>query len=262
MKLADNIASAATPVAPVAPATIASVLGALYYSDWDLWQYGSSYTLGTGVASVANLGSCPAAVIQVTGSRQPSLQLWGFTSNAELLRAARFDGSNDSLMATLAPVIPSGSRSYFWVAVAGVPSSQPSNRYIAALQDLTYANGSAAVSTVAVADKFSGSHNNSVGSDTQDTGVSIGVAKHLVEVAHTPGMVACIVVDGVPFNGVTERVPTADITRMVVGSCFYSGLPYGPSNVDVGQVVVATGLPSAAQILAVRSLLRTKWGTL
>lgn len=235
-------------------ATVATILGPLLHSNWDLAAGGSTFTTGSGLASVSNIGTSTTPLLQATGSRQPIRTSWG-----NGLWVARFDGSNDSLMAILSPSLPSGSRPYIWAVLAGNVASQPINRYLLTLQDATYANGLAVLDITA--DRFAGSRYNGT-SDNQNTTIPIGMTRHSVEIAEPPSALGSFVVDGAIFNGAGERVPTAALTHMVIASYFLGGSPFGFAHVDVGQVVIASAQPTAAQILAMRALLKTKWGTL
>jgi hypothetical protein len=235
--------------------TLASILGSLYHSDFDLLN--SSRTMSSGIASLSNLGPDGAPAIQATGSRQPTYSAAGFNG----LPCLTTDGG-DALAAVFNTPLPIGARSYVFLVAARSGAGnypltlQPASDSTGAVLEIYFNAATSKFSVWRIASL-------SVAEVVASAVPALDAARRVIEAGFTASGLASLVVSGTATNAVNAQAPVDAFTLVSIGAAQRPyPTPIGGATASIAQAIVCSGQPTPAQILAVRNFLKTKWGAL
>lgn len=237
------------PQRAVSPATI---LGSLYHSDFDAADPGIVLNAGN-VASIPNRGLDASPLVQAVAANQPAFSATSFAGGPGITG----DGVSDTLLCAFNVPIPAGARPYIWVVckannlavvngivacVFGTPGVAP---YIVTWTNRTDGNAGGGL------DMNSGG------------GAGTGVAPNdlltkLQEGAPRAGGVSAFVRNNVAFNVPAGTCTTLGTQLNRIRALAFSEPASQFATGTLRRIILASNMPSATQITAMRAYLRAQ----
>lgn len=249
---ADTAARECSTIYAPSSATPASILGALYYSDWDAADPSISILTGK-VASVPNRGLDGAAQAQATAGSRPAWSASSFNGGPGMTG----NGSSQFLQAVFNAAIAIGKRPYMWIVGQQTVVNPGLTSVFCALSgsggtpyEILY--GSPDGSTPQKWLMHSVSQTDTSG--LLATGVNGDTNRHLWEGGFIPTGVNAYLVDGA--HAQTSTITSALGAAIVQATMFsFKGTSQFGSH-TIRRIIVASDQPSAAQVSQMRSYLR------
>lgn len=232
------------------------ILGAALHT-WLRADSAGDFTLddGTDVVTWTNRGGTGNPT-QATDSKQPTFQELGLGGKPSV---AFSSAPEECLTVVLGSALAAGSRPYLWVVAQATGSNPSGTQWVTfqndALDSLVYLTNNATNWRL---------HANveAGGALEQITGPVLDLNPHLFEfgaLTATPGKFR---VDGVAYDtgaAYTDGV-FKNLTRLTLSGVEFGGSFFSHMNARLGSVVVATSIPTAAQLTAMRSYFRDRYG--